>query len=219
MILQVLPIGDETEVNSPMPLVSPTLGRESEHLISTGIERVINIKECPLCHKPRMDSRAEVDIITHIAICAAANPGSLSRIVVGSFVTNSQAQRKWISRAIAKVTKGAYQLGANSANIIVQDRRTGNLLEEKMAVYVRLGMRLAYKGFGAGGAMEGARIRRLLESMSRKQGIKFDSVHSVHEIKHFIAFHNLDLSEVLDPLSSFSKFLLHLHFTATNRSN
>lgn len=91
-----------------------------------------------------------------------------------------------------------------------------------MAVYVRLGMRLAYKGFGAGGAMEGARstswhyptekdlgltpltVRRLLESMSVKQGRKFDSEKSVAEIKPFIAFHNLDLTEVLDPLSSFS---------------
>lgn len=31
------------------------------------------------------------------------------------------------------------------------------LQEEKMAVYVRLGIRLMYKGMGAGGGMEGAR--------------------------------------------------------------
>jgi phosphatidylserine decarboxylase len=33
----------------------------------------------------------------------------------------------------------------NSANIIVQDRLTGQLEEEKMQVYVRLGIRLLYK--------------------------------------------------------------------------
>lgn len=43
--------------------------------------------------------------------------------------------------------------------------------------------------------------------MSIKQGIKFDSPQSAAEIKHFIAFHNLNLSEVLEPLSSFSTSL------------
>ena len=43
----------------------------------------------------------------------------------------------------------------NSANIIVQNRMTGHLEEEKMQVYVRLGIRLLYKG--AKGRLEGAR--------------------------------------------------------------
>jgi hypothetical protein len=33
----------------------------------------------------------------------------------------------------------------NSANIIVQNRMTGQLEEEKMQVYIRLGIRLLYK--------------------------------------------------------------------------
>ena len=36
-------------------------------------------------------------------------------------------------------------LSKNSANIIVQNRMTGQLEEEKMQVYVRLGIRLLYK--------------------------------------------------------------------------
>jgi hypothetical protein len=44
----------------------------------------------------------------------------------------------------------------NSANIIVQNRRTGQLQEEKMQVYVRLGIRLLYKGMGSN-RMEGQR--------------------------------------------------------------
>ena len=46
--------------------------------------------------------------------------------------------------------------------------------------------------------------------MSVKQGLKFDSINSVDEIKPFIQFHNLDMSEVLDPLSSFSESTLRL---------
>lgn len=48
-------------------------------------------------------------------------------------------------------------LTSSAHSQIVQDRLTGALLEEKMAVYVRLGMRLAYRGIGPGGGMEGAR--------------------------------------------------------------
>jgi phosphatidylserine decarboxylase len=47
---------------------------------------------------------------------------------------------------------------------------TGQLEEEKMQVYVRLGIRLLYKG--ARSQVEGARARSLLKSMSVKQGIK-----------------------------------------------
>ena len=97
----------------------------------------------------------------------------MDRIVVGNFVTASQAQRKWYTKVISMVSSGDYKLGAvylfclllsllryflyiqNSANIIVQNRITGQLEEEKMQVYVRLGIRLLYKG--ATSRMEGGR--------------------------------------------------------------
>lgn len=55
----------------------------------------------------------------------------------------------WSQRANTKVqvSYGGYRLGANSANILVQDRITGMINEERMSVYVRLGIRLLYKGF------------------------------------------------------------------------
>jgi len=56
-------------------------------------------------------------------------------------------------QVISKVSYGGYKLGANSANILVQDRITGQIQEERMSVYVRLGIRLLYKGLG-GSSME-----------------------------------------------------------------
>ncbi|KAF8591150.1 hypothetical protein K439DRAFT_1327876 [Ramaria rubella] len=168
------------------------------------VERVINIKNCPLCRRPRLKSKAEADIVTHIALCASRDWGRVDRIVVGNFVTASQAQRKWYTKVITKVSSGAYQLGANSANIIVQNRMTGQLEEEKMQVYVRLGIRLLYKG--AKSRMEGARARRLLKSMSIKQGLKYDSPDSAREIPAFIEFHKLKVEEIRDPISSFKTF-------------
>jgi len=157
-----------------------------------------------LCHRPRLNSKAEVDIITHLGVCASSDWNRVNKIVVGNYVTPSQAQRKWYTKVISKVSSGSYQLGANSANIIVQNRLTGQLEEEKMQVYVRLGIRLLYKG--ASSRMEGARARRLLKSMSIKQGIKYDSPESAREIPAFIAFHKLNMDEIRKPLDSFKTF-------------
>ena len=109
-------------------------------------EHVIEIRECPICHQPRLNKRSDADIITHIATCASHDWRQVNNIVMAGFVTSSQAQRKWYSKVITKIGYGGYKLGANSANILVQDRMTGQINEERMSVYVRLGIRLLYKG-------------------------------------------------------------------------
>ena len=111
-----------------------------------GEEHVIEIRECPLCHQPRLNKKSDADIITHIATCASQDWRQVNNIVMAGFVTSSQAQRKWYSKVITKISYGGYKLGANSANILVQDRLTGQINEERMSVYVRLGIRLLYKG-------------------------------------------------------------------------
>lgn len=111
-----------------------------------GEEHVVEIQECPLCHQPRLDKKSEADIITHIATCASHDWQAVNNIVMGGFVTTSQAQRKWYSKVITKIGYGGYKIGANSANILVQDRTTGQINEERMSIYVRLGIRLLYKG-------------------------------------------------------------------------
>ncbi len=126
--------GDEAEV----------LGRDD--LNDRGEEHVVEIRECPICHQPRLNKRKDTDIVTHIATCASQDWRQVNNLVMGGFVTSSQAQRKWYSKVITKISYGGYKIGANSANILVQDRITGQINEEKMSVYVRLGIRLLYKG-------------------------------------------------------------------------
>lgn len=46
--------------------------------------------------------------------------------------------------------------------------------------------------------------RKLLKSLSIKEGIKYDSPESARDIPAFIQFHNLNMNEILDPLPSFS---------------
>lgn len=114
-----------------------------------GEEHVIEIRECPICHQPRLNKKSDADIITHVATCASQDWRQVNNIVMAGFVTSSQAQRKWYTKVISKITYGGYKLGANSANILVQDRITGQINEERMSVYVRLGIRLLYKGLKA----------------------------------------------------------------------
>ncbi|PSN66397.1 hypothetical protein BS50DRAFT_574824 [Corynespora cassiicola Philippines] len=170
-----------------------------------GEEHVVEIRECPICHQPRLNKKSDADIITHVATCASQDWRQVNNIVMAGFVTSSQAQRKWYSKVITKISYGGYKLGANSANILVQDRITGQINEERMSVYVRLGIRLLYKGLKANN-MEKKRIRKLLKSLSFKQGRKYDDPASVSEIEPFIAFHQLDMSEVLLPTSEFKNF-------------
>ncbi|TID19009.1 phosphatidylserine decarboxylase proenzyme [Venturia nashicola] len=168
-------------------------------------EHVIEIRECPICHQPRLNKKTDADIITHVATCASQDWRQVNNIVMAGFVTSSQAQRKWYSKVITKIGYGGYKLGANSANILVQDRITGQINEERMSVYVRLGIRLLYKGMKSS-RMETKRIKKLLKSLSVKQGLKYDDPASAAEIASFVQFHQLDMSEVLLPMDSFRNF-------------
>ena len=48
--------------------------------------------------------------------------------------------------------------------------------------------------------------RRLLKSLSVKQGLKYDSPASAIDIPAFIAFHGLNIDEIRDPIESFKTF-------------
>ncbi|CZR53371.1 related to phosphatidylserine decarboxylase [Phialocephala subalpina] len=178
---------------------------DRDDLNDKGEEHVVEIRECPICHQPRLNKRSDADIITHIATCASQDWRQVNNIVMAGFVTSSQAQRKWYSKVITKISYGGYKLGANSANILVQDRITGQINEERMSVYVRLGIRLLYKGLKSKD-MENKRIRKLLRGLSFKQGVKYDDPASKAEIQKFINFHQLDMSEVLLPMEAFKNF-------------
>ncbi|WVW78263.1 phosphatidylserine decarboxylase [Kwoniella bestiolae CBS 10118] len=196
--------GDEIDGEVTTPGSSYSENENDDETPLDDRERIINIKTCPLCHRPRLGKKSEQDIVTHLAVCASADWSRVDRIVTANYVTSSQAQRKFLSKIVNKVAIGSYALGANSANILVQDRRSGQLQEEKMAVYVRLGIRVLYKG--AKGQMHSVRARKLLKSLSVKQGLKYDSPSSAVDIPGFIAFHNLDINEILDPLDSYKNF-------------
>lgn len=169
-----------------------------------GDDRIFEIDRCPICCKRRFSKKEDLDIVTHVAICASKDWSIVNKILTTSYATPQIASRRWYSKVLIKLTYGKYRLGGNSANILVQDRSTGIIMEEKMSVTVRLGIRLLYKGLDKA---KTKRIRSLLRKLSIKQGIKFDGPHLNRDIASFIRFHKLDLSEcqIKDP-SKFATF-------------
>ncbi|CCG24398.1 Psd2 protein [Candida orthopsilosis Co 90-125] len=169
--------------------------------------RIFVFDTCPLCSQKRLSKKQDIDIITHFAICASKDWSIVNKLLVSSYATPRHATKKWYSKALIKLTYGKYKLGGNTANIFVQDRLTGIIVEEKMSVYVRLGIRLLYKGLDKA---KSKRVRLLLSSLSKKQGKKFDSPSSKADIASFIKFHKLSLDDCLidnpDGYPTFNEF-------------
>ncbi|OBZ83929.1 Phosphatidylserine decarboxylase proenzyme 3 [Choanephora cucurbitarum] len=204
-----LPLEMQMTATTPAATAAASIWSEQSPRISgkrrpRTVEKVIRLKECPICHRPNLARRSQMDIITHVATCAANDWTTVDRFLMGNFITEAYAQRRWFVKLVRKVGYGKYSLGKDNANILVQDRKTGHLIEEKMSVYIRLGMRLVYKGMRTGIQSRGA--QRILTNLTVKQGKRFDDPKSAREIPSFIKFHKISLDEVAEPLSSFKTF-------------
>ena len=70
--------------------------------VSDSMERLVDATNCPLCRLPRLNSKAEIDIMTHLALWASQDWKKVDRIVVGNIATASQTQRKWCTNVISK---------------------------------------------------------------------------------------------------------------------
>lgn len=155
-----------------------------------------NVWKCPKCFRSCKPTRnamnsklvLENDLITHFAVCSHERR---SKLLKPSYVSSDFASKRWFSKFLIKLTYGKYALGSNNANILVQDRETGIILEEKISGHVKLGMRIIYNGKGVGSK----KFKALLKSLSVRQGKKFDDPLSTRQIEPFIKFHSLNTSE------------------------
>lgn len=69
-------------------------GDVNHHSSNHSHEKVIRLTECPICHKPNLAKRGQMDIVTHVATCAANDWTTVDRFLMGNFGTEAQAQRK-----------------------------------------------------------------------------------------------------------------------------
>lgn len=90
--------------------------------------------------------------------------------------------------------------------IHVQDRETGKVVEEKMPQYLRRMLRGMYSNPTGRHFVHQRMSKSLLKRLTFNQAKKYTAPSSTHEIPEFIAFHNIDANEFLDPIESFSNF-------------
>ncbi|KAF9417205.1 hypothetical protein BGZ76_004549 [Entomortierella beljakovae] len=194
---------EDLETSSPQALDIDDLTEDDFDPQNSETERIVKMSTCPFCHDSGLGHKPETDIITHLAICSSNKGYSLDKLILGNFVTEAHAQRKWITKVVKSFGYGRYVIGRSNANIIVQDRVTGALIEEKMPTFIRLGIRLLYKS-----PAHKIHVTKILRDMSVKQGKKFNDPKSKKDIEPFIKFHKLEpqMHEVLDPISSFKNF-------------
>ncbi|KAF9938490.1 hypothetical protein BGZ67_010793 [Mortierella alpina] len=152
---------------------------------------------------PREASPEAVDMVEPTEADFDPQTSEGEHLILGDFVTEANAQRKWITKVVKSLGYGRYVVGKSNANIIVQDRATGAMTEEKMPTFIRLGIRLLYKS-----PANKIRVNKILADMSRKQGLKFNDPRSTRDIEPFIRFHHLEsqMKEVLEPIRNFKNF-------------
>ncbi|GME67737.1 unnamed protein product [[Candida] boidinii] len=168
----------------------------------------VKLEECPLCKRKTTESKKESnDIFDHLIDCTknmwSPNSKSMRKKI---YATSDAARRNWYSTVLLEFAYGKMSLGSNNANILVQHRSTGYVIEEKMSVYVRLGIKVIYQKLNS--STSNRKVKKILRNLSFKQGAKYDKPSSVKYIQSFIDFHNLDLSECLygKDLSNYKTF-------------
>ncbi|KAG0680337.1 hypothetical protein C6P42_005035 [Pichia californica] len=159
-------------------------------------------EKCPNCHK--IDKRNN-SALQHLSVCTLdLKP---RQFLHKHYATSNNASRRWYSKVLAHIAYGRLTVGGNNAHILVQDRETGLVLEEKISAFVKLGIRLLYKSVKSDNSSE--KIKRMLRLLSIKQGTRYDNPDSKYKIQGFVKFHGLSptLNECLQPdLSKYNTF-------------
>lgn len=181
-IYDVLGIQDTTDVECSSE-------EAVELLESKFLENNYKIESCPFC-------KNKENSMVHVSICAYKNPHSDSWLTT-SFGTEAQITRKLITRTLRKITFGEY---SKDASILVAVRETGLIFEEKMPIYIRLGMRLLHTEMTK-------KAQQILKNLTFKYGKRFDSFKSRLQIPHFIEYHDVNTDEILrKEFNSFNEF-------------
>ncbi|KAL7746515.1 phosphatidylserine decarboxylase [Sorochytrium milnesiophthora] len=169
--------------------------------------QLATFQRCPICHTKEFHDATEADVLMHVCVCNEVDPGHATRFMMSGFLTEAYTKRNILARVLDRFAFGKYVAGDNNANILVLDRLTGQLVEEKIPTYIRLGIRMMYrKGQTQTSPAQFHRIKVMLRNLTMKQGRKFNDPASVKEIAPFVKYHKLNMDEVLLPPNGFANF-------------
>ena len=106
----------ESKLHDTMELTAKLLQETSlsrRAFQTSHMERLFQIKNCPMCRK-NLANKMDMDVIAHIALCKLDDYSKLDNFVLGGFLTESYASRKWYTKIINRVTFGKYSTGNNN---------------------------------------------------------------------------------------------------------
>ncbi|KAL2916625.1 phosphatidylserine decarboxylase [Polyrhizophydium stewartii] len=133
-------------------------------------ERMMDRRTCYICQK-QLRSTVDLDVVSHVALCAFVSPANSDNFVLGGLIGPNNASRKWFTKILAYSTSNDPTSGRSSSlgTVRYQDRATGQLCEERIPTYIRLGVRLLYQSKGSQTPEEDAAIRTLLRDLGRSR--------------------------------------------------
>mmetsp|Transcript_27214 Transcript_27214/g.53501 ORF Transcript_27214/g.53501 Transcript_27214/m.53501 type:complete len:322 (+) Transcript_27214:904-1869(+) len=88
----------------------------------------------------------------------------------------------------------------------IKDRETGLIVKENVPKYIKVALKVMF-GSGISRILSTTKSSvTIMDTLSKKQGRKFDDPKSVEEIPGFVTLHNLPVDEVEKPLDQYKNF-------------
>lgn len=185
---------------------------------------LVRITHCPVCQDriipsrsysrvdtkdeavPRIGSRLwegavctdDAEVIAHIGPCieSYAEEDMLNRNFIVDMVGIS-----WWKEGMPE-WKNFTQHIRDSGNFVVFNRETRTYVEEKIPVFSKMAMRAAYSVLPRKPEI----AKDFLHKMTTIVGVKYNESRSRKYIAEFIRFYNIQVDDLLDPISSFQNF-------------
>eukprot|EP00455_Lapot_gusevi_P001673 TRINITY_DN1063_c0_g1_i5.p1 TRINITY_DN1063_c0_g1~~TRINITY_DN1063_c0_g1_i5.p1 ORF type:complete len:375 (-),score=79.87 TRINITY_DN1063_c0_g1_i5:316-1440(-) len=124
---------------------------------------------------------------------------------IGGFLSEEYAIRRWAQQLVTKSSDHTFQAYVldNAYYLNVQDRYTGQVIQEKVPFYLKSFMLLAYQSRVGRAAFH---FDKLYARLTRRFGERYNHPSSRSAIPPFIRYHNIDMSLFQDDVDSFATF-------------
>mmetsp|Transcript_364 Transcript_364/g.716 ORF Transcript_364/g.716 Transcript_364/m.716 type:complete len:709 (+) Transcript_364:57-2183(+) len=184
-------------------LLSPLELSQLPEVLPDGF-RVIRFQECPICGRS-LRKASDGALVCHVGLCVEERGDhAVDEILAKNLITEQNASASWAAQIFRAITFSTYS--NSKGRILVQSRKTGALIEEKVPPYVKVPLMIMYQTFLGKTSMRTNDGRKLLKKMTVEFGPRYTDPASKKLIADFIKLHDLDVTEVEKPLNSFPNF-------------
>lgn len=146
-----------------------------------------------------------VQQMNHTLVCASKDYSATATKLLNrrEFLTESAAARGLYTSFLARLGLGTYRVGRHEGYILVQRRETGQLEEEYIPSYVRLGIQLLYRSRVSRRIVEMNSVANFFRNTTLGHGARYDDPRSAAAIPKFIRTYSINVEEVEKPISEY----------------